>query len=326
MSLLQLYFCSFLSFPFLPDITVLRLLHRLDVSRIVLAIRPGHHHLCAQDGPLGQSLAGRHGGVHPLANCHEDFMDVRFLLSLTEFARPVAFSSASVKSRRRRSDANDTHTLTVSHTHTAQCQCLRQRYVTEVQGTASTNRTKKCAANLSRLRTTERHGAAAAERAQCFTAPTAAAAARAALFLSLETPIRHFMRDLEPRGVAFGISGPPLRPRVRLRLSVGLPLRMRMRLQDVETKLRRGWTEGGLHSTDYDVHSPAAHGAAHYALALLGADGGAPAGKLHRAVRRLQLREAVRADVSKDNRSSADAADKAVASVMSEGQGQSITK
>ena len=118
MSLLQLHFCSFLSFPFLPDITVLRLLHRLDVSRIVLAIRPGHHHLCAQDGPLGQSLAGRHGGVHPLANCHEDFMDVRFLLSLTEFARPVAFSSASVKSRRRRSDANDTHTLTVSHTHT----------------------------------------------------------------------------------------------------------------------------------------------------------------------------------------------------------------
>ena len=175
------------------------------------------------------------------------------------------------------------------------------------------------------LRTTERHGAAA-KRAQCFTAPTAAAAARAALFLSLETPIRHFMRDLEPRGVAFGISGPPLRPRVRLRLSVGLPLRMRMRLQDVETKLRRGWTEGGLHSTDYDVHSPAAHGATHYALALWGAEGGAPAGKLHRAVRRLQLREAVRADVSKDNRSSADAADKAVASVMSEGHGQSITK
>ena len=169
-------------------------------------------------------------------------MDVRFLLSLTEFARPVAFSSASVKSPRRRNDANDTHTLTVSHTHTAQCQCLRLRYVTEVQGTASTNRTKKCAANLPHDGTARR-GGGTAERAQCFTAPTAAAAARAALFLSLETPIRHFMRDLEPRGVAFGISGPRLRPRVRLRLSVGLPLRMRMRLQDVETKLRRGWTE-----------------------------------------------------------------------------------
>ena len=128
------------------------------------------------------------------------------------------------------------------------------------------------------LRTAERHGAAA-ERAQCFTAPTAAAAARAALFLSLETPIRHFMRDLEPRGVAFGISGPPLRPRVRLRLSVGLPLRMRMRLQDVETKLRRGWTEGGLHSTDYDVHSPAAHGATHYALALWVPTAGRRAGR-----------------------------------------------
>ena len=197
------------------------MLDRLDVSRIVLAIRPGHHHLCAQDGPLGQSLAGRHGGVLPLANCHEDFMDVRFLLSLSLslflYSSPGQSPSFRPPSSRGVGTMRMIHTLSLSHTHAAQCQCLRQRYVTEraeVQGTASTNRTKKCAANLSGRNGTAK---AAAERAQCFTAPTAAAAARAALFLSLETPIRHFMRDLEPRGVALDVPGPPPRPRVRLR-------------------------------------------------------------------------------------------------------------
>ena len=83
----------------------------------------------------------------------------------------------------------------------------------------------------------------------------------------------------------------------------------------------------GLHSTDYEVHSPAAHGATSYALAA--ADAGAPAGG---STVPLPLRapgargRAVRADVSKDNRSSAAAADKAVASVMSEGQGQKHNK
>ena len=186
-------------------------------------------------------------------------MDVRFLLSLSlplsiQFARPVAFFSASVKSRRR-NDANDTHTLTVSHTRrTVSMSPPEIRYGTEVQGTASTNRTKKCAANLSGRNGTAK---AAAERAQCFTAPTAAAAARAALFLSLETPIRHFMRDLEPRGVALDVPGPPPRPRVRLRWSVGPPLWVRTQLQDVEAKLRRGWTEDyTLRTTRYTRPQP----------------------------------------------------------------------
>lgn len=86
--LLNFFLPCFLSFFLslslsLPDIAILRLLDCLDVARIVLAILPGHQNLGAEDRPLCQSLAGRHGGVLLLANCHEDVIDVRVPLSFS---------------------------------------------------------------------------------------------------------------------------------------------------------------------------------------------------------------------------------------------------
>ena len=52
----------------------------------MLAVLPGHHHLGAEDRPLGQSLAGRHGGALLPANCHEDVIDVRDPLSFSLLA------------------------------------------------------------------------------------------------------------------------------------------------------------------------------------------------------------------------------------------------
>ena len=105
----QLALPSLFSFS-LPGIAILRLLDCLDVSRIVLAILPRHHNLAAEDRPLGQSLAGRHGGgggVLLLANCHVDVIDVSSSLSFS-----FSLSSSSPLHRRRDglSGVNDSYT------------------------------------------------------------------------------------------------------------------------------------------------------------------------------------------------------------------------